>query len=186
MHVHHVTGLVVGELDVGGQLIGNGQMPDVVLRGQVRRGGVVVPARDVQPHVRVDPHRLGQLVEHEQVLCLELLVRPGMHPVGEHLVRQVAGVAELGPHVVVQRGGVRPDDGVDRRVRGPPLPAVVAVPAGEPAVDPADRPALVPQQLGEESDVLGAQVNPVHVVLGQPGQRRDLGDCGGSLLGVEP
>ncbi len=66
------------------------------------------------------------------------------------------------------------------------LAAGVGVPAGEAAVEPADDLAARAQHLGEKPDVLDAQVDLVHVVLAEPGQRGDPGDRLGTFLGGEP
>ena len=95
-----------------------------------------------------------------------------MHAPGDLLVGQVVLVAELVAHVVVERRRVGPDDRVVRRVGVHLLGDRAGGRPGEAAVEPADGAPLVAQQLAEEAPVLDAQVGPVDVVLGQPGQRR--------------
>src|SRR6266498_2334276 len=87
VHVHHVSGLEVGDLHVAAQLLRDRQVGDGVLGREMRRTPVEVPARDVHPHVRVGAHRRRQPVGHVDVLPLELLERPREHAAVEDLVR---------------------------------------------------------------------------------------------------
>ena len=111
MHVHHVAGLVVLEADVGPQLVWDIEMCERMLGAEERSSAVVIATCHVDPQMRVVPHRLAEHRGDRHVTALELGVAPWLDAAGQELVRQVGGVAEIHPDVVVEGGRVRAPDG---------------------------------------------------------------------------
>ena len=170
MDIHHVPGRVIRRLDVVPQLLRDRQMREHMLRGEVRRRAVVIPAGNMHLQVPVGAHRSRQPPGHIHRGALELLVGPRLHLRRNHLVRQVVDVAQLMSHVVVQAGRVGPEDRVVARVLVVSLGDSVVYPAGEPSVQPPDDLAPRHEQLGVEAVGLQPQIGPQDVVGGQAGE----------------
>ena len=184
MDVHHVARLVVGELDVRAQLGRDRQVRHDMLGREVRGRAVVIAARDVDLEMRVGAHRRAEVVNHRYGATLELLVGPDLvDRTGQDLVGKIVLVAELGPDVLVQGSRIRPHDVRVGRIGGHVLEAAVGLPAEEPAVEPAHGSTFSPQELGEEADVLDAEVDPLDIGSRQARESGDLRD-GGPALGV--
>jgi len=90
-----------------------------------------------------------------------------MHPPGEHFIWQIALEAKIGPHILIQRCRIWPDNRRQTRVLLGRFTNRIAVNASEPAIQPPNSALARSQQFLHKTMILDAKIAALDILSRQ-------------------